>query len=57
MLPVQLLGKPVVMRELALQDLKLDVEQFSREKAVRATHCLAYVIGKAHERQTDETIR
>ena len=54
MLPVRLLGKPVVMRELAPQDLKLDVDQFSREEAVRAAHYLAFVVGKAHGRQMDE---
>lgn len=57
MLPVRLLGKPVVMRELAPQDLKLDVDQFSREEAVRAAHYLAYVVGKAHGRQMDEATR
>lgn len=57
MLPVRLLGKPVVMRELAPQDLKLDVDQFSREEAVRAAHYLAFVVGKAHGRQMDEGAR
>ncbi|TNC05786.1 DUF2252 domain-containing protein [Methylobacterium terricola] len=57
MLPVRLLGKPVVMRELAPQDLKLDVDQFSREEAVRAAHYLATVVGKAHGRQMDEAAR
>ncbi|MGX7707144.1 DUF2252 family protein [Methylobacterium sp. Gmos1] len=57
MLPVHLLGKPVVMRELAPQDLKLDVDQFSREEAVRAAHYLAYVVGRAHGRQMDAGIR
>ncbi|AWB25350.1 DUF2252 domain-containing protein [Methylobacterium currus] len=57
MLPVHLLGKPVVMRELAPQDLKLDVDQFSREEAVRAAHYLAYVVGRAHGRQMDEAAR
>jgi hypothetical protein len=41
MLPVRLLGKSAVMRELAPQDLKLDVDQFGREEAVRAAHYLA----------------
>ncbi|MET7244970.1 DUF2252 family protein [Methylobacterium sp. EM32] len=54
MLPVHLLGKPVVMRELAPQDLKLDVDQFSREEAVRAAHYLATVVGRAHGRQMDD---
>ncbi|KZB98967.1 hypothetical protein AU375_04770 [Methylobacterium radiotolerans] len=57
MLPVRLLGKPVVMRELAPQDLKLDVDQFTRAEAVRAAHYLAYVVGKAHGRQMDEDAR
>lgn len=57
MLPVRLLGKPAVMRELAPQDLKLDVDQFSREEAVRAAHYLAYVVGKAHGRQMDDALR
>lgn len=57
MLPVRLLGKPVVMRELAPQDLKLDIDQFSREEAVRAAHYLATVVGRAHGRQMDEAAR
>ena len=57
MLPVHLLGKPVVMRELAPQDLKLDVDQFGREEAVRAAHYLAYVVGKAHGRQMEAGAR
>jgi len=57
MLPVRLLGKPVVMRELAPQDLKLDVDQFTRAEAVRAAHYLAHVVGKAHGRQMDEAMR
>ncbi|WP_026597317.1 DUF2252 family protein [Methylobacterium sp. 77] len=54
MLPMRLLGKPVVMRELAPQDTKLDIDQFSRQEAVRAAQYLAYVVGKAHGRQMDE---
>ena len=53
MLPVRLLDKSLVMRELAPQDLKLDVDQFTREEAVRAAYYLAYVVGKAHGRQMD----
>ena len=55
--PVRLLAKPVVMRELAPQDLKLDVDQFTREEAVRAAHYLAYVVGQAHGRQMGEATR
>ena len=57
MLAVHLLGRPVVMRELAPQDLKLDVAQFGREEAIRAAHYLAYVVGTAHGRQMDEATR
>jgi uncharacterized protein (DUF2252 family) len=57
MLALHLLGRPVVMRELAPQDLKLDVAQFGREEAIRAAHYLAYVVGTAHGRQMDEATR
>lgn len=39
------------------QDLKLDVDQFTREEAVRAAHYLAYVVGQAHGRQMGEATR
>ena len=45
------------MRELAPQDLKLDIDQFSREEAVRAAHYLAHVVGNAHGWQMDEATR
>ncbi len=51
MIPARLLGKPVVLRELAPQDLKIEVEQFSQKEAVRAAQYLAYVLGMAHARQ------
>ncbi|GEO98425.1 DUF2252 family protein [Methylobacterium haplocladii] len=54
MLPVRLLDRPVVMRELRPQDLKLDVDQFSEGQAVRAAHYLAHVVGRAHGRQMDD---
>ncbi len=57
MLPVHLLDKPVVMRELLPQDLKLDVDQFGRAEAVRAAHYLAHVVGTAHGRQMDGDAR
>lgn len=57
MLPVRLLRRPVVMRELLPQDLKLDVEQFNHRQAVKAAHYLAHVVGKAHGRQMDEATR
>jgi uncharacterized protein (DUF2252 family) len=53
MLAGKLLRRPVVIRELTPQDLKLDIESLSREEAVRAAHYLALVVGRAHARQMD----
>ncbi|KQS02199.1 hypothetical protein ASG11_15590 [Sphingomonas sp. Leaf357] len=53
MLPTQVLGKSMVLRELLPQDLKLEIEQFSRSEATRAARHLAYVVGRAHARQMD----
>lgn len=54
MIPARLFGKPVVLRELAPQDLKIEVEQFSRKEAVAAAASLAYVVGIGHARQLDD---
>ncbi len=54
MISAQLLGRAVVLRELAPQDLKLEVEQFSRGEAVESAAYLAYVVGRAHARQLDK---
>ncbi|WP_269769740.1 DUF2252 family protein [Flavisphingomonas formosensis] len=51
MIPAHLLSRPVVLRELAPQDLKIEVEQFSRKQAVASAAYLAYVVGLAHARQ------
>lgn len=51
MLATRLLDKPMVLRELMPQDLKLEVDQFSRGQAVKAARYLAFVVGKAHARQ------
>jgi uncharacterized protein (DUF2252 family) len=51
MLPVRLLGKPMVMRELMPQDLKLEVEALTQDKARALAAYLAGVVGKAHGRQ------
>ncbi len=53
MIAARLLGKPVFIRELAPQDLKLEVEQFTETEAVKAARYLSYVVGKAHARQMD----
>lgn len=51
MIPARLLSKPVVLRELAPQDLKIELDQFSRKEAIAAAEYLAYVVGIAHARQ------
>jgi len=53
MLAGRLGRRPVVIRELTPQDLKLDIERLSRDEAVRAAHYLALVVGRAHARQMD----
>jgi uncharacterized protein (DUF2252 family) len=45
------MGHSVVVRELLPEDLKLEIEQFSRQEAVGAARYLASVVGKAHGRQ------
>jgi uncharacterized protein (DUF2252 family) len=49
----RLLGRSVFLRELAPQDMKLEVEQFTESQAVRAARYLAFIVGKAHARQMD----
>jgi hypothetical protein len=39
------------------QDLKLEIDQLSRDEAIEAAGYLAEVIGKAHARQVDSATR
>ena len=57
MLAANLLGKPVVLRELLPQDLKLEMDCLTREEIVASARFLASVVGKAHARQMDESTR
>ena len=57
MMASTLLGRSVVLRELMPQDLKLEIDQLSREQAVEAARYLAEVVGKAHSRQMDSATR
>lgn len=57
MLAGRVLGKPVVMRELMPQDLKIEIEQFGREEAVASARYLAQVVGHAHGRQMERPTR
>jgi uncharacterized protein (DUF2252 family) len=51
MLATTVLDRPMVVRELAPQDLKIEVDQFTTDEAVAAARYLAYVVGHAHARQ------
>ncbi len=57
MMPTRLLGRSVFLRELMPQDLKLEIDQLSRDEAVSAARFLAGVVGKAHARQMDAGVR
>lgn len=57
MMPARLLNHSVFLRELMPQDLKLEIDQLTREEAVSAARYLASVVGKAHERQMDAATR
>lgn len=57
MLPAHFAEKTIVLRELLPQDLKLELEQITREEAQTSARFLAEVVGKAHARQMEETTR
>jgi uncharacterized protein (DUF2252 family) len=57
MLACHVLGKPMVMRELMPQDLKLEFEQFSSTEATVSARYLAHVVGRAHARQMNAAHR
>jgi uncharacterized protein (DUF2252 family) len=57
MMAAKLLGRSMVLRELMPQDLKLEIDQLTREEAVNSARYLAEVVGKAHARQMDAATR
>ena len=57
MVAASLLGRPVVLRELMPQDLKLEMDRLTRDQAVAAAEYLAGVVGRAHARQMDAAMR
>jgi uncharacterized protein (DUF2252 family) len=52
-----LCGRPVIVRELMPEDLKLEIEQFTRKEAISAARYLSSVVGKAHGRQMSKETR
>lgn len=57
MMAARLLRRPVVVRELMPQDLKLEIESLTCAEAVSVAEYLAGVVGKAHARQMDSATR
>ena len=57
MIATTLLNRDVFVRELMPQDLKLELDQLTREEATLAARYLASVVGKAHGRQMDVATR
>lgn len=56
-LPARFLDKAVFLRELLPQDLKLEVETLTQEEAVKAARYLGRVVGIAHARQMEDSVR
>jgi uncharacterized protein (DUF2252 family) len=52
-----LLGRPVFVRELLPQDLKLEFDALTDDEALKAASFLAGVVGYAHARQMDSDTR
>jgi uncharacterized protein (DUF2252 family) len=57
MATAHLLGKPVFIRELLPQDLKLDIETLTQSEAVGVAGFLARIVGMAHARQLNAADR
>ena len=51
MMAARLLDRPVVVRELMPQDLKIEIERLGRQQAESLARYLAGVVGRAHGRQ------
>ncbi len=57
MVAARILDKSVFVRELLPQDLKLELENLTRDEAVEVAQFLAHVVGRGHARQMDATAR
>jgi uncharacterized protein (DUF2252 family) len=57
MLPWRFLNSTVVLRELLPQDLKLEMDQLTRDEPISAARYLASVVGVAHASQLDRKTR
>ena len=57
MLAARLLDRPVFVRELRPQDLKVEVHELTQQEAMGVARFLAGVVGHAHARQMDPPTR
>lgn len=57
MMADRLVGKPVFLRELLPQDLKLEIEQLTQMEAMEMAEFLARIVGRAHARQLNHSER
>ena len=57
MLPWRFQGRSIVLRELLPQDLKLEMNQLTRDEAISSARFLASVVGRAHASQLDQMAR
>ena len=57
MLSASLAGRPVIVRELLPQDLKIEVQQLALHEAGEMAAYLAAVVGRAHARQMSRSDR
>jgi uncharacterized protein (DUF2252 family) len=57
MIAGHLAKRPVFIRELLPQDLKVEISQLTTGDAMKAASFLAGVVGKAHARQMDKSTR
>jgi uncharacterized protein (DUF2252 family) len=57
MLPGHFLDRPVFVRELRPQDLKVEIDRLSRAEAMKVAKFLAAIVGRAHARQMDAPTR
>ena len=57
MLATRLLDKAVIVRELTPQDLKIEIDRLTRQEATTMARYLGSVVGRAHGRQMDTTVR
>jgi uncharacterized protein (DUF2252 family) len=55
MIAGHLAKRPVFIRELLPQDLKVEISRVTTEEAMKAASSLAGVVGKAHARQMDKS--